>query len=128
MKTISKDVKLGGEVVATLSIELVENEEDLNSLGMEKVIDFVNRQKTTDECNASRSEHREKKPRASKKLSQILNILPQVTFEDGSSGWDALNAISSIEGEEAKKEALDKLLATPEVQAAMSPPEAEAAE
>ena len=126
MKTISKDVKLGGEVVETLAIELCENEDDLNSLGLEKVIDLVNRQKTTDECNACRSSKREKKPRATKKLSQILNILPMVSFEDGSTGWDKLNAISAIEGEDAKKEALDALLQTPEVIEAMKPPEAPA--
>ena len=126
MKQITKDVKLGGEVVETAKIDLVENEEDLNTLGMEKVIKLVNQQLVTNKCNESRAAHREKKPRASKRLSEILNILPKVTFGDGTSGWDKLNEISTIEGEAAKKEALDALLTMPEVVAAMTPPEAEA--
>lgn len=130
MKQITKDVKLLGKIVDTVKIDLVENEGDLNTLGIEKVIDFVNRQKTSDECNAVRASHREKKPRATKRLSQILNILPKVTFEDGSTGWGKLNEISVLETEDEQKEALDALLATPEVVEAMAPeaPEAETSE
>jgi len=121
MKTISKDVRLGGVVVETAKIDLCENEDDLNALGLEKVIGLLNAQLVTNECNAVRASHREKAPRASKKLSQVLNVLPKVTFEDGTTGWDKLNEVAAIEGEAEKKEALDKLLAMPEVISAMSP-------
>ena len=120
MKTIQKDVKLQGQVVDTASIQQCENEQDLDALGLAKVLDLVNRQTVTDVCNAIRAAHREKKPGSKKRLSQLLNILPKVKFADGMSGWDKLNECSMLETEAERQTAVEKLLASPEVTAALA--------
>ena len=120
MKTIQKEVKLRGQVVDTASIPQCENEGDLDSLGLAKVIDLVNRQTVTDVCNAVRAAHREKKPGSKKRLSQLLNVLPKVKFADGSTGWDKLNECSMLETEKERQAAVEKLLASAEVTAALA--------
>jgi len=120
MKTIEKEVKLRGQVVDVAKVQQCENQEDLDSLGLGWVIDKVNRQTVTDVCNAVRAAHREKKPGSKKRLSQLLNILPKVRFADGSTGWDKLNECSMLETEEERQAAVEKLLASGEVTAALA--------
>lgn len=119
MKQIERDVKLKGEVVEVAKIDVFENEEDLDKLGLEKVLDLVNQQHSTNVCNKIRAAHREATPGKGKRYNMAFNVLPTVTFEDGSTGLEKLNECATLSDPSKRKEALDALLLSPDVQKAV---------
>lgn len=118
MKTIEKSVRLAKQEVGPASIPVYETEEDLNELGLPKILDLVNRQLCTDLCNAVRASHRESVPGKGKRYNMAFNVLPNVTFPDGMTGLEKLNDCAS-QPEDERKNAMDALLLSPEVQKAV---------
>lgn len=117
MKTQSKDVKLKGEVVETVECPVYETIEELIELDPALLLGLVNRQTATDLANAARAKYREAVPGKGKKYNMAFNLLPTITFSDGSTGLQKLNECATLEDASKRKEALDKLLMSAEVQA-----------
>ena len=111
---VTKKVKLKGVVVEELEIPQYESVAEAQENVEEKLLlALINRQIATDMANAARGKYREGEPGKKKRYELSFNLLPTVTFEDGSSGIDKLVACAG------DKVALDALLNTPEVQAAV---------
>lgn len=117
MRTIDKEVKLKGEVVDVVTIDQLENEEDIAGYDLVKLLGLINRQLVTDTCNQARAAHRETAPGKGKRYNMAFNLLPTITFADGETGIDKLNACVTLEDPTKRKAALDALLLSDEVQA-----------
>lgn len=122
MKTIEKSVKLKKVEVGPASVPVLETEEDLQAYldkaGLPKVLAIINAQVSTNICNAVRAENRESTPGKGKRYNTAFNVLPEVTFEDGQTGIEKLTACAS-RPENERKAAMDELLMSAEVQAAV---------
>ena len=115
MKEVTKEVKMRGVVVDTATINICESMDDVTSAFTEaEILALVNSQNTANICNKARAKHREKAAGKGKRYEMAFNCLPGVTFEDGQSGIEKLNAAVASDNPKA---ALDTLLASPEVQA-----------
>lgn len=123
MKTIEKDVKLKGEVVEKVDIPVLETEEDLQAFLDEKgigvILKLLNAQRSTNICNDTRAKHRESVPGKGKRYNTAFNVLPTVVFEDGETGLEKLQKCCQLPEENDRKKAMDELLLTAEVQAAV---------
>jgi len=118
MKTEVAEVKLKGKVVDVVDIPIYENVDELAAaMKEEEILALINRQIRTDLCNKKRGEHRESAPGKTKRYNMAFNVLPSVEFNDGKNGLQKLQEVASIPEEAKRKEALDALLASPEVQA-----------
>ena len=119
MKTVTKDVKLKGEVVETIDIPQLENEDDVAEWGLDVVISLANRQKVADDANACRGKYREGEPGKNRRFKAGINCLPLVQFDDGSTGIDKLKEIAGLDTPQAREKALVELIDLPEVQTAI---------
>jgi len=118
MKTESVEVKLKGKVVDVVDVPIYETVDELaGDIKEEEILQLINRQLRTDLCNKKRGEHRESAPGKTKRYNMAFNVFPSVTFSDGSTGLQKLTEIAQLPEESKRKEALDALLASPEVQA-----------
>ncbi len=118
MKTEDVEVKMKGQVVATVTVPTYETlEEVLDALEEAQVLNLVNRQNKSDITNKARADKREKSVGKGKRYETAINILATLTFENGETGLDRLNACIAL-GPGAK-DAMDKLLNSDEVQAAV---------
>ena len=124
MKNIEKKVKLKGEVVETVDIPVLETEEDLQAFldakGIDVVLKLINAQRSINICNNTRAKYRESVPGKGKRYNTAFNVLPTVVFEDGKTGLEKLQICCQLPDEDVRKKAMDELLLTPEVQAAVS--------
>lgn len=137
MKTIEKSVKLSVDgvkkEVGPAKIDILESQEDLESLidatSLADVLDLINRQRTTDECNKIRGAARPSAAGKNKRYNTAFALLATLTFEDGETGVQKLTACATLENEDERKAAMDKLLLEhPEVVAAVDAKLAESAQ
>lgn len=121
MKHESKEVKLKKQVVAVIDVPVYETVDEIaEALKAEEIIALINRQIATDMTNAERGKHRESAPGKKKRYETAFNLFPSVTFNDGETGLQKLTAIASDPDEGSRKSKLDALLASPEVEAAVT--------
>ena len=122
MKTVERSVKLKKEEVGPAQIPILETEEDLQTFldekGIDTILKLINTQRSTNICNAIRAEHRESTPGKGKRYNTAFNVLPEVTFNDGKTGLEKLTECVSLP-EDERKEAMDALLMSSEVQKAV---------
>lgn len=123
MKTIEKSVKLAKKEVGPASVPILETEDDLQAFldkeGIDNVLSIINAQVSTNICNAKRAEHRESAPGKGKRRNAAINVLMNVTFDDGETGLDKLNACCQLEDEDSRAKAVEDLLMSAEVQKAV---------
>ena len=116
MKTLTKDVKLKGQVVDTIEIEQVDTiEEAIELHGEESCVALINRMYLADRMNKKRGEHRESEPGKQRKTREAYNALAVVTFDDGKTGLEKLQKVSTLATEAERAAGLEKLLNSPEV-------------
>ena len=122
MKTETVEVKMKGEVVDVIEVPVCEDEDDLATLELSLILACVNRQRKADMANAARSKHREKTPGKGKRYSMGLNELMMMTFSDGETGVQKLQAIAADASLNAdqRKEKMDSLILSKEVQEKVS--------
>ena len=87
-------------------------------MGTDLVQKLINSQRSTNICNAMRTENRERMPGKGKRYNTAFDVLPEVTFDDGKTGLEKLTECVSLP-EDERKEAMDALLMSPEVQKAV---------
>lgn len=117
MKSNEIEVKTKGVVIATVDVPTYETiDEVLESLEEVKILSLVNRQNKADLTNKARADRREKSAGKGKRYETAINVLATLEFEDGETGLDKMNACMQAE---VPKEALDELLSSVEVQAAV---------
>ena len=128
MKTDDVEVKMKGVVVATVEVPTYDTlDEVVEYLEEAKILSLVNRQNKADITNKARADKREKTAGKGKRYEAAINVLYELVFEDGETGQAKLNACIAL-GAGGAKEAMDKLLNSEEVQAAVDEALAGAAE
>ena len=112
--TVSKKVKMKDKgVVAEIDIIQYESvQEAVEDKDEKYILGLINAQTVTNAMNAERASHRESAPGKKKRHDLAFNLLPKLTI-NGKSGLDLLIEVA---GDAA---ALEKLLLSPEVQAAV---------
>ena len=119
MKPETYEIKTKGAVVGSVDVSVWETlDEVLENVEPDVILSLVNRQSKTDACNKERASHREKTAGKGKRYEAAINVLYSLEFADGSTGIDRLNECIAL-GPNGAKKAMDELLNSTEVQAAV---------